>query len=122
MKRPKIGWVGGKYPYIFLEDYTFVTSVGIWTVPKGFRYDGSSVPRIPFIYALLGNTGQEASGLHDWQYRGRKVGRLISDKSFLEVMTLFDNPKGKFRRNLKYAGVRLFSWIFYYILNTKDID
>lgn len=37
-------------------------------VPEGFVTDFASVPRIPFIYMLLGNLGNSAACLHDFLY------------------------------------------------------
>lgn len=113
MQRPKIKWVGGSKPYLLTEDYTFRTSVGQWTVPAGFNFDGASVPRIPFVYARYGNTAQEAACLHDWHYRYRTAPRSVSDRAFLEVMEQFKNPKGRSRRMTMYLAVRSFGWAHY---------
>lgn len=37
-------------------------------VPKGFRTDYASVPRLPIIYTLLGNLGNSAACIHDYLY------------------------------------------------------
>lgn len=40
----------------------------VYTVPIGFVTDFASVPRIPIIFDLVGDRGNEAATLHDWLY------------------------------------------------------
>lgn len=40
----------------------------IYTVPVGFVTDFASVPRIPIIFDLVGDRGNEAATLHDYLY------------------------------------------------------
>ena len=113
MKKPVIQWVGGKQCYQLMEDFRFITSVGIWTVPAGFLFDGASVPRIPFVYARYGNTAQEGALLHDYLYRTKKSSRKTADRAFLEVMEQFNNPSSPSKRKAMYLAVRSFGWAAY---------
>ena len=111
MQSPIIKWVGGDKPYLLTEDHTFRTRQGTWTVPANYRFDGASVPRIPFVYARYGNTAHEAACLHDYLYQCQPCTREQADKAFLEVMEQFDNPPSCTQRKAMYRALRLFGWI-----------
>ena len=58
-------------------------------VPAGFITDFATVPRLPFIYSLLGNLGHAAATLHDFLYTephlafkgsNKYVNRKLADK------------------------------------------
>lgn len=51
-------------PLIFKSDITKSFII----IPQGFVTDFASVPRVPFIFALVGDTATRASTLHDWLY------------------------------------------------------
>lgn len=108
MTRPIIKWVGGDNPYLLSEEYTFRTKQSTWTVPAGYRYDGASVPRIPFVYARYGNTAHEAACLHDYLYEFQPCARKQADKAFLETMERFGNPPSRTQRRVMYMAVRMF--------------
>jgi len=75
------------------------------TVPKGFRTDYASVPRLPLIYALFGDTSHKAAVIHDYLYAVRRTTRAEADAIFREAAEA--SGVGFFRRNLMYYGVRL---------------
>jgi hypothetical protein len=81
-------------------------------IPKGFVFDGASLPR-PF-WAILGHpmTPQycTAALIHDFLYQG-KLPRHKADKIFRTVLKDHGTPNWK--AQLMYRGVRLFGWIFY---------
>lgn len=106
VNRPKIEWVGGCLPYLLVEDFTFRTPYGNFHVPGGFRFDGASVPRIPFVYARYGGKALEAACLHDYLYKYHPVDRKTSDKAFLYAMNYFDNPSDHGARKAMYLAVR----------------
>ena len=80
-------------------------------VPTGFTTDFASVPRLPIIYAWVGNKGQRAAVIHDCLYRRAKETRSLCDAIFREALSL-DNV-GFVARWAMWAGVRCFGWQFY---------
>lgn len=85
-------------------------------VPPGFITDFASVPRLPLIYWMTGNTAQEAAVVHDYLYQ--KHGYLLGDKwvdvsrrqadlVFYEAMGAMSEPEPLWRREMMYLGVRL---------------
>ena len=92
-----------------MEDYYYKTSRGIIRVPKGFRTDYASVPRIfRNIINSYGKHGR-AAVVHDWLYSSQceiNVTRAEADKIFLEIMVEW-NVK-KYKRILMYILVRIF--------------
>lgn len=92
-----------------LEDYFYETSIGIIKVPKGFKTDYASVPKIfRNIINCSGKHGR-AAVVHDWLYSSKctlDVTREKADKIFLEIMEEWG--VGAIKRNLMYRMVRLF--------------
>lgn len=78
------------------------------TVPQGFNTDLASVPRLPVIYLLCGDTSSEASVVHDFLYERKYVTRCIADAVLLEASKVTGVPA--WRRHMIWAGVRLFGW------------
>ncbi len=109
-------------------------TVGIIIVPKGFKTDFSSVPRIPFAYWFFGGIGDEAGALHDYLYtehvtccHGAAVDRATADKVlrgaiYHDLMQNIDefekftignalkNVWAYFSAWCFWAAVRLFGW------------
>jgi hypothetical protein len=76
-------------------------------VPAGFVTDLATVPRMPFVFLLTGDTSREASALHDWLYTApHPVDRATADKVLREASAVTGVPA--WRRTLMYWGVRLF--------------
>lgn len=77
------------------------------TVPAGFETDFASVPRLPLVYLLAGNTARKSAVLHDYLYRHHEMcSRADADAVFDEAMGVTGQPW--WRRKLMWAGVRLF--------------
>ena len=74
-------------------------------VPAGFVTDFASVPRLPIVYLLAGDTAHEAAVVHDYLYQMHLVGKAKADAVFLEAMRASGVPK--FRRWLMYMGVKV---------------
>ena len=92
-----------------MEDYYYKTSRGIIRVPKGFRTDYASVPRI--FRSIINSYGKHgrAAVVHDWLYSSQckiDVTREEADKIFLEIMK--ECGVGSIKRNLMYRMVRIF--------------
>lgn len=78
------------------------------TVPAGFECDRESIPRIPFVYWMLGNSSAEAGVLHDYLYRVDSepiVSRAIADDIYYEASCLDGNYRAQ--AWFKWAGVRI---------------
>ena len=92
-----------------MEDYYYKTSRGIIRVPKGFRTDYASVPKIfRNIINTYGKHGR-AAVVHDWLYSSQckiDITRAEADKIFLEIMK--ECGVGSIKRNLMYRMVRIF--------------
>ena len=92
-----------------LEEYSYETSKGLVVVPKGFRTDYASVPRIFRNSINTYGKHRRVAVVHDWLYSNRReidITRAKADKIFLEIM-VEQNVK-KYKRILMYILVRLF--------------
>ncbi len=78
----------------------------ITTVPTGHETDLASVPRLPLIYLLAGDTAHEASVVHDYLYSTGDVQRATADAVFREAMAVVGEPA--WRRWAMWAAVRAF--------------
>lgn len=75
------------------------------TVPEGFVTDFASVPRLPLVFLLVGNTCQKGSVLHDYIYRTGLLPRLLGDQVHYEANKAAGVPW--WLRTLVFIGVRL---------------
>lgn len=74
-------------------------------VPAGFLTDFASVPRLPFVYWLLGGKATKAAVVHDFLYRKQSgVSRADADSVFVEAMEA--TGQSAWRRSLMWAGLR----------------
>lgn len=78
------------------------------TVRAGFVTDFASIPRIPFIYDVLGNIAHEPAVIHDWLYFVDTFTRKKCDQALLEAMKV--NGVSWFKRYQIYWGVRIGGW------------
>lgn len=99
-------WNGKRYT--LLEPLVFIRPSGERvTVNPGFKYDGDSVPRIPFAYAWLKGRAQASACLHDWGYAAQ-MGKAWADDLFYEAMPLDVEPVTGLRRWSIYQAVSWF--------------
>lgn len=114
---PVLTYRGGRH-WRLEADYTYHDGPTAITVPAGFRFDLSSVPRLlwwliaPFELSIV------APLLHDFLYESggrppdvsvdppRTYTRAEVDRMFLEIMEAED--VAWWRRGLAYAAVRIF--------------
>lgn len=75
-------------------------------VPAGFKTDLASVPRLPVVFLLCGDTSTEAAVVHDFLYSSHIVPRAIADKVLREASKATGVPT--WRAALMYWGVHLF--------------
>ena len=80
-------------------------------VPKGFRTDFASIPRVlRRMYPKL-DTHIRAAVLHDYLYQSGMLSRKDADRAFLDVMRQHGVPAWK--RYSMYYGVRACGWYAY---------
>lgn len=79
------------------------------TVPKGFRTDLASVPRLPGAYLVFAGRGRRSAVLHDYLY-SMQAPREWADAVFLAAMA---NEVGVVTRRLMYWAVRLGGGAYY---------
>lgn len=84
------------------------------TIPEGFRWDGTSVPRV--VWTPTGITPHDARTLraslaHDFAYRYRILSREEADRVFLEL--LIEDGVFPMVAHVMYRGVRFGGSRFY---------
>lgn len=94
-------------PLVFLSDITNQ----IYVVPKGFFTDFATVPRVPIIFDIFGDTIHAPATLHDWLYSNGLESRLVCDRILKEATLAIGEPEWK--ATMIYWAVRLFGWRFY---------
>lgn len=77
-------------------------------VPKGYETDLTTVPRLPWMFLLLGNIGSQASALHDYLYTSKMYSRSLSDKILREAALV--SGVTWWQAALLYYGVRTVGW------------
>lgn len=87
-------------------------------VPTGFTTDFASVPRLPIIYAWVGDKGHRAAVIHDYLYGRAKNPRRVCDAIFREALAL--DEVGVFSRWAMWCGVRAFGWRYYGAKSDRD--
>lgn len=75
-------------------------------VPAGFHTDFASVPRVPVVFTLVGDSSSEAAVVHDWLYTVKIVPRATADAVLREASKATGVPA--WRRWMIWAGVRAF--------------
>ena len=80
-------------------------------VPRGFDTDFASVPRLPFMFWLLGDRGHPAATVHDYLYRMAQVSRATADRVFEEA--LYVDGMDRVSAWFMWTGVRVGGWNAY---------
>lgn len=93
--------------WILMQSLFYESDVAKQTfvVPAGFQTDLASVPRLPVIYLLAGDTSSAAAVVHDWLYSSHIVPRDMADAVLREASAVTGVPW--WRRTLMYWGVRV---------------
>lgn len=94
-------------PLIYASD----VAKSVIIVPRGFRTDLASVPRVPVVYLVTGGVGTTAAVVHDWIYASGQFSRKMADDVFHEACGVLGVPG--WRRWLLWAGVRIGGSSFY---------
>lgn len=80
------------------------------TIPKGFIFDGASLPRVFYIiWTPMWTDTLIAALLHDYIYRIQTMSRQEADELFNEVMIVTD--VNTFKRINYYLWVRIWGWV-----------
>ncbi len=74
------------------------------TAPAGHRTDFCSVPRVPFVYDILGDRARKSGTIHDWLYTSHETDRQTADM-ILREMLLVDGIGPK-EAEMFYLAVR----------------
>lgn len=106
--QPATGKDDGQWQLVADLVYQSDVAKQTFTVPKGFVTNFASVPRIPIVYELAGDTSSEAATVHDFLYSTHPVSRAVADAVLREASAVTDVPG--WRRQLMWAGVRVFGW------------
>lgn len=107
-------WVVAERPLVYVSRVAKMTI----TVPVGFPTDLASVPRLPVVYLLTGDTSNAAAVVHDYLYSTHLVPRHIADRVLREASAVTGVPF--WRRNMMYWGVRLFGGSHWGVDKTID--
>lgn len=105
---------GSKTEWIVAQDYIYEFNNRIYTVPKGFKTDLASSPRMLWLTFPPFGRYTGASVIHDFLYScGHKIdiNRKKADEIFLGIMKELGVPKWK--RIVMYKAVRLFGGLHY---------
>lgn len=96
--------------WIVMQDLVYESDVAgmTFTVPKGMSTDLASVPRLPIVFLLTGDSSASAAVVHDFAYSTKPVPRRIADAVLREASKVTGVPA--WRRWLMWAGVRAFGW------------
>jgi hypothetical protein len=109
--KPATGKDDGQWE--LLADLVYQSDVAAMTfrVPAGFITNFASVPRIPIVYELAGDTASNAATVHDYLYSTHIVPRSVADAVLREASDVTAVPD--WRRQLMWAGVRVFGWLYW---------
>jgi hypothetical protein len=93
--------------YMLLSSLKYRSDIykGVINVPRYFKTDFASVPRVPIIYYFFGNLAHHEAVIHDFLYRTQLTSRLTADRIFLEAMKVRGKPF--LRRWCMFLGVRI---------------
>lgn len=110
---PVAGREGGRRQWKLLYPFAYDCDLlrEVIVVPAGFITDFASVPRLPLVYWLMNDVGQEAAVVHDYLYRNGLYTRGICDQVFKEALEVCG--VSWWRKGLMYAAVRAGGWTGY---------
>lgn len=92
-------------------------------LPKGFIFDGASVPHVPGIWELFGDLALVPAGFHDLLYRKNSlpvVTKAFADWAFWALMVSENDPPEHWKRDAMWKAVHEFGRYSYHVLNVED--
>jgi hypothetical protein len=116
---PQLGWDEGEF--YLEEDWSTTVNGSVLTVPEGFTFDLSSIPRFLRPFVDRTELGVRAPLVHDFIYRTRgfmataaviphrRFNRFDADRYFLKLMKA--DGIGRVKRWAAWLGVRVGGWL-----------
>lgn len=98
--------VGGKHD-ILTRPFRYVYANGIIKVPRGFRTDYASIPRVFRAFITGYDKTRMPAVIHDYMYREAIETRKLADDLFLKGMK--ETGVGWVKRHAMYLAVRGFA-------------
>ena len=112
LRAEKIGvrktWLGSRAIWKLTAHLVYEDEKYHVIVPAGFETDFASVPRLPLMYLLAGDTAHEAAVIHDYLYRINGISRREADALFYRIMLETGEPR--WRAWMMYSAVRVGGW------------
>lgn len=107
MKYPIIQPIPAEEKYILCEDYPNLINGNLIRAPKGFKFDGASIPDIlkSLFYGSYDPLIVTAALVHDWLYSNHQMSRKEADRVFRKIL-IRDNTDTT-KTALMYSAVRL---------------
>lgn len=109
MQKVSLKWSRKKW--VLDEDFTIEVSGNVLIVPKGFKTDLASIPRVLWWVIPPFGKHNEASVVHDYLYKTHTYPQAKCDKIFLAILRMYG--VNVLIRTILYVGVRLFGFIKY---------
>lgn len=109
----RVQWLNGHDVCRLCEDINIRVLGVLYTIPKGFEWNGASIPSIFWSILFVTpfhHTVRRASLVHDYLYT-QDVYRPLADVVFLKLMK--QDGCNWAQRSVMYLAVRLFGWAFY---------
>ncbi len=96
---------GGRYK--LLEPFVFVYSLSLHKIPRGFIWNGGSIPDIAksFVGGSMEDNHRRAYLIHDYLYQTKIFSRKKSDNALYEALK--ECGVGYFSRQTIYWAVRI---------------
>lgn len=94
--------------YVLLGHFRYQCGEGVITVPKGFKTDFASIPRMARPIFTGHDRTRKAAVIHDYLYRQKVGDRKTADRIFLRAMNESGVPAWK--RYAMYYAVRAGGW------------
>lgn len=105
--KPRLRPVPRKDRYLLLDDFRIQTRWGLVVVPKLFRYDGASIPRIGWqlTYTPFHPDVMLAALVHDWLYLSHQFSKETADLIFKDL--LLESGVSETKAWIMYQAVKL---------------
>ena len=107
-------WLTGSRQWIVAKDFTYTLDAVEYVIPKGFQFDGASIPK--FLHTWLSPTGVLLMGglVHDYAYKYATLKR--KDKGTWGMMTQKDADQIFRDINIEINGFKFLNYLAYWAL------
>lgn len=103
--------------WVTMNAYSILIDEKLITIPKHYRTDLASVPKLFWIFVAIYELGITPPIVHDFLYKEARLNRKKADDLFLKMMKKEQVKPRKMWA--AYWSVRFFGWIPYYITERK---